>query len=170
MPVNEPGFERLRTILDMYVVTDADIAGPLLKRVGQTHREQMRRVFAGESQGELYPWPRLSPAYALWKRRFLGTKGKILVLSGEMKERFTKASRTEYIQRYEKPYIQLGASDPIAAKHFLGVAPLPKRDMITKSKKQLRELVQTIVDWWNKERLPQLQRGEARLLRRQWKP
>jgi hypothetical protein len=165
MPSNPEAFKRVRTIIEGFAVTEGDLKGPLLTRLGTIHRAQERRVFSTQSQGEIYPWRKLSPAYAAAKKRLLGTVGKILVLSGETKERFIKKSRREYRQFYNRPYMSFGAVSNIASYHFKGHPPLPRRDMITKSSKQLRELRTAILAWYRNERVPQALRGAAALRR-----
>lgn len=163
MPINPAAFERLRVIhRGVIPVTDGDMAGPLLKQLGQIHRAQERRVFAKQAQGEIYPWARLKPATIARKRRILGSAGKILVFSGETKARFITASRPQYIQRYVKPFMNFGASSDVAGYHVRGSANLPKRDMITKSSKQLREMRQGILAWW-RGRVAQVLRGQHQL-------
>ena len=163
MPANPLAFQRLRVGLEVFAVRDSDLDGVVLRRIGQTHRAQMRRVFQQQKQGELYPWKRLSPAYQAWKTRLLGRPGKILQLSGETLDRFTKKSRSEYVERYIRPSFFLGASSDIAGYHARGTATLPKRDMVTKSVKQMRELRQTLLIWYRTERIPQAQRALRQL-------
>lgn len=164
MPVNPEAFKRLRTIQEALAVTEADLRGPILRRLGQIHRKQERRIFASEgAEGAFGKWAALSPGYAAAKTRMLGTRGKILVLSGETKDRFLSASRAEYVQRYIKPFMQFGARSEVAGFHFRGSGRLPRRDPVSKTARMLEELRQGIVAWYRNERLPQVLRGAARL-------
>lgn len=164
MPANPQGFQRLRTLQEAFVVTEADKAGPLLRRLGQIHRAQERRIFATEgAAGRSGKWAALKPAYLAWKIRQLGAAGKILVLSGETKERFVTPTRPEYIQRYVSPGMQFGARSEVAGFHVRGSGKLPRRDMVSKTETMLEELREGIIRWWTDERLPQIQRGAAKL-------
>ena len=164
MPANPEAFQRLRSLAHACEVTDGDIAGPMLRRLGQIHRRQQRRIFASQgAEGRHGKWASLSPEYQIAKRRLLGTVGKILVLSGDMRDRFISASRSEYIQRYVKPFAQFGAASEVAGYHFRGNSKMPRRDPVSKTEKQLVELRQGIIDWWTKERVPQILRGALRL-------
>lgn len=89
---------------------------------------------------------------------------KILVWSGEMRDRFLRHSHPANIERFVQtgPNIgkfQLGAASEIAGYHFDGNQNLPRRDMISKTKAQYDALLQRIVDWYQKERIPQAQRA-----------
>src|SRR5258705_6545807 len=129
MPINPAAFQRLRILTNACQVIEADIAGPILTRLGQVHRKQERRIFASQgAEGRYGKWKALSPAYRLRKIRLLGSVGRILVLSGDTKDRFVTRSRPEYIQRYVKPLVQFGARSEVAGFHFRGSGHNPKRD------------------------------------------
>lgn len=187
--VNRQGFERLRSATDLLVITRGDLQGPVLTRVAQAHRKQEAAIFASEGgQGASGVWPRLSPAYAQRKATagragraaVKGKKGKartaalralkapisqkILVWSGDMKDRFLSASRPENIEQFVQTsptggVFQLGASSTIAGYHFEGGPHLPRRDMVTKTREQVLAIWQAIVDWYRTERLPQVFRA-----------
>ena len=161
MPTNPAAFQRLRTLNDAFAIREGDMQ-QLVRFLGPIHRAQMRRVFAIQSRGELYPWQKLNPEYAVRKAREYPGK-KILVRKGTMKDAFTKASNSDYRQFYRKPVASFGASSVIAGYHYRGNPPLPRRDMITKSNKQLRELQFGIEEWWKTKRVPQILRVAIRL-------
>lgn len=164
MPINPKAFQRLRTLTQSCEVTDADIAGPVVRRLGGIHRKQERRIFASQGgEGRYGPWAALSPGYLARKIRLLGAAGKILVLSGETKDRFLSPSRSEYIQRYVKPFIQFGAKSEVAGFHFRGGNKLPRRDPVSKTEAQIEQLREGIKAWWINERVPQILRGAIRL-------
>lgn len=177
--INRKAYERLRHCNDLFAITPGDLKGPVLTRLAQVHRTQEKRIFASEGrEGGRGSWPPLSPAYAIHKRKKVGTK-PILVWSGDMKERFIKPSRREYIERalirekkgkVERVVFQFGARSVIATYHFRGFTGtrtsskglvfswrLPRRDMVTKSSKQIAAMRQAVIDWYQKERLPQVE-------------
>lgn len=153
--------KRLMTQNQAFAITNADLGGQVLVRLGVVHRRQEKAIFASQgAAGASGRWPKLSPGYAKWKRRVFPGK-KILVLSGEMKERFTVPSRPEYIQRFTptgegRGVVSFGASDEVAVKHFRGIK-LPVRDMISKTQEQINELRLTFIDWYIK-RVRQVER------------
>lgn len=187
--VNRSGLERVRRATDLLVITRGDLQGPVLTRVAQVHRQQEAAIFASEgADGAAGTWPPLSPDYAERKRRagrsgmaaVKGTKGKartaalralrrpisqkILVWSGDMKDRFLRHGRAENIERFVQTgpatgKFQLGAASKIAGYHFKGGARLPRRDMITKTTEQVAECWRAIVEWYRTERIPQAQRA-----------
>ena len=161
--VNQDGFKRLRTMAEALTITAGDLRGPVLVRVGQKHREQMKNVFA--SQGATSGrgrWAALSASYRARKRRLLGSAGKILVLSGDMRDRFITPSRAEYVQSFHAAgnlgIFLLGALSSIAGYHFRGSRRLPRRDMVTKTAGQIAAIRKVLVDWYRKERVPQVLR------------
>jgi len=122
--VNREGFERIRSASDLFTITQGDMRGPILTRVSQAHRRHERRIFATEGgESGRGRWPALSPGYAAIKRRKVPGK-KILVWSGDMKDRFISASRSEYIEEFVPEgaggTILLGARSLIATYHFQG--------------------------------------------------
>lgn len=179
---NPNAFKRLRKLSDALKITNGDLAGPVLIRLGQVHRKQETAIFATEGAiGAFGKWPMLNPRYAKRKRRVVGRR-KILVLTGDTKGRFTKASSPYYIQRFSptaegKGIYQFGAASDVAAAHVHGnpgLAPLrssvaglvfggkanrlPIRNMITKTAQQVAEIKTRLVDWYRKERIPQVLR------------
>jgi hypothetical protein len=130
LKVNKDGMQRLRVGTEAFAITRGDLEGPILVRLGQEHRRQEKRIFASEgAEGEQGKWPSLSPAYKAFKVRAVGPRKKILVFSGDMKQRFIKPSRTEYIQTMDitgdskgatKAIVSLGARSEIAGYHFQG--------------------------------------------------
>jgi hypothetical protein len=165
--LNRRGMERVREIAKGFEITAGDIRGPILSRAAAVHRKQEARIFASEGGvGASGRWPALSPEYAEHKRRALSPRRpKILVWSGDMKERFLTPSRKEYIeravQRGKRWVLQFGASSEIAGYHYEGGPNLPKRDMITKTARQIGELRRSLVEWYRTERVPQVRRALA---------
>lgn len=187
--VNRQAFERLRSATDLLIITGGDLKGPVLTRVAQVHRTQEAAIFASEgAEGASGAWPRLSAAYAERKANagkagrtaVKGKKGKvrtaalralkapiaqkILVWSGEMRDRFLNHSKPENIEEFVPTsattgVFRLGAASEIAGYHFQGNDHLPKRDMVTKTREQVLACWQAIVDWYRNERLPQAQRA-----------
>ena len=192
--LNRQAFPRIRSAADAFLITAADLRGPVLTRLAQEHRKQEARIFATEGRESGASWPALSPKYLERKRRALSharrrqkaakTKGKkakrarpagsgrgspislkILIWSGDMRERFLSPSRPENIERFiligpaKAPtggVFQFGAQSDIAAYHFAGNEFLPVRDMVTKSPDQIAKLQAALVRWYNTERLPQV--------------
>lgn len=177
---NPEGFSRVRSLAEALRVSAGDMAGPVLVELGKTHRRQQNRIFATEgAAGASGRWAPLNPRYAARKRARYGGK-KILQLTGETKDRFTKPTHTGYFQRFVPRgtsgagLFQFGAYSTVAAAHYFGipslarlrsrrsqivfggVAPrLPVRDMITKTAAQAQEILRTFVDWYRLKRVPQ---------------
>jgi hypothetical protein len=195
--LNRQAFPRIRSAADAFLITAADLRGPVLTRLAQEHRRQEKQIFSSEgAAGGSGPWPELSPKYLERKRRALSherrrrreakKKGKkvpkrkptpagagrgaplslkILIWSGDMRERFVSPSRPENIERFilvgpaKAPtggVFQFGAQSDIAAYHFAGGDVLPQRDMVSKSPEQIGKLQAALVKWYNTERLPQV--------------
>jgi hypothetical protein len=186
---NPDAFNRLRSFNQALVISVGDFQGPVLIRVGQVHRKQMARIFATSGRaGASGKWKRLNVRYAERKRRVFGNK-KILQLSGEMKRKFTKPSHPSYYQDFIESggtagTFRLGARSSKAAAHILGrseLAPgpskssrrifggsvnkLPKRDMISKTPRMVEEIRLRIERWYIDERIPQVLRYYAPLIR-----
>jgi hypothetical protein len=190
--INREAFQRLRTVADALRISPGDVRGPILVRLGQKHREQMKRNFATEgATTKGGKWAPLNERYAKRKRRAF-PRQRMLQLSGEMKRRFSERQDQHYIQEVVEATdsrwrFRFGAYDDVAAAHFHGepdrAAPrvlatrraaassrvfggraprLPKRDMVTKSDEQVRELRRVVVIWYNKERVPQVLRAMGR--------
>jgi phage gpG-like protein len=128
--INRKAFPRVRSCMDAFNITVEDMQGPILTRLAQTHRKQERRIFASEgAEGAQGRWPPLSPKYKAYKRRVKPGR-KILVFSGDMKERFIKPSRAENIERFTPEeskgnnavvgLFEFGAESDIASFHFQG--------------------------------------------------
>lgn len=175
--LNMKAFPRIRTRIDALLLQEADFRGPILTRLGQLHRDQEQRIFGSEgAAGARGSWPALSPAYAAHKRRKVGRK-RILVWSGDMKERFISPSRPEYVQSFiptgrAAGLFQFGAASVLAGYHFAGGTSthrsrpkkgsgktyrvvLPRRDMVTKSPAQILEMQKEFIAWYRNERIPQ---------------
>lgn len=180
---NPEAFERLRTQNKALRITGGDLHGPVLVRLGQVHRDQMRKVFTSEgAEGAAGRWPALSPVYEERKRKVLGQK-KMLVLTGRTRARLTVKNSPYYIQRYlsrsdTSGVYQFGALSSVAAAHqhglpglaqgktsaaslvFGGTAPrLPVRDMIMKTTMQMSQLQLRVLQWYTDERIPQVLRA-----------
>ena len=179
---NPEAFKRLRSMTEALQITSGDLGGPVLVRMGQLHRKQQKRIFASEgSEGQAGRWPSLSDRYDARKREVFGRR-KMLVLTGDMKDRFTRQTSSYYIQQFipaggGRGTFQFGAESEIAAAHlrgdpgiapeksetarliFGGMAPrLPIRDMISKTAEQLDAFRLRLVQWYNEERIPQVLR------------
>ena len=186
MPWNYGAIPRVRTVLDLYAVKEEDIANHLMVRLGQEHRKQEERVFSSEGATGFYgKWRPLSDAYAIRKAKAMFRQGrrmkksgavttgrtrgpismKVLVWSGNMRDTFTTYGYPGYIQRYRAGLAQFGARHQIAAYHFHGGGRLPRRDMVTKAEAQLRAMRRVIVQWYRGERIPQIDKAKANLLR-----
>ena len=122
--INRRAYERIRTCADAFTITNGDLKGPILTEVAQVHRQQERRIFASEGgEGGQGIWASLSAAYKQRKGRLVGARRKILVFSGDMKERFIRPSRPEYVERFvalskTEGVFELGARSKIAGFHF----------------------------------------------------
>jgi hypothetical protein len=194
--INRAPLERVRLATELLNITPGDMAGPVLIRVGEVHREQEKEVFSTQGATSIVGrWAPLSADYAARKKAALlsgrrelkasGFKKKeersilrglmkrpismnILVWSGDMRDRFLRVARPEYIQRAlvaagNVYLMQFGAASDIASYHAQlegsGVAfgsKLPRRDMITKTEPQRMEMLKAIVDWYRNERVPQV--------------
>jgi len=174
--VNRAGIQRLVSATSLLTLTDDDMRGFIFPAIVTAHREQEKQIFASEgAEGGAGAWPRLSAAYAERKAdagrsgrtAVKGTKGKartsalralkrpisqkILVWSGEMRDRFTKDGHAGNIKRLvelvpgSRWLIQIGAASAIAGYHFSGTSKMPARDMITKSAAQLDALRRIVV-------------------------
>lgn len=162
--VNRESFERLRSATDLLVITRGDLQGPVLTRVAQEHRRQETRIFASEgAEGGGGTWPQLSPEYAKRKRR-LRPGRRMLVWSGDLKDRFLKHSHPDNIETFQvtgpsQGAFLLGARSEIGGYHFRGNPNLPRRDMVTKTRAQVQSIWQAIVNWYRNERMPQVFRA-----------
>ena len=184
---NPKAFKRIRSINEALRISKGDMAGPVLVRLGQTHIKQQKRIFASQgAEGAGGRFAPLNPRYAARKLSIFGRK-KILDLTGNMRRRFTKKSDPSYVQDFipgskGKGTFRFGARSNIAAAHKAGnpdLAPtpsttakgiwggraprLPVRDMITKTGVQVAQLRKRFVDWYRKERLPQVLRNKGKL-------
>ena len=185
---NTQGIERIRSAARLFEVTQLDMAGPVLVRLSQEHQRQEREIFSTEgAAGGQGRWPALSPEYAARKRAAMGAgraaargkKGKprttllrrlgrpismrILVWSGDMRDRFLRPSRPEYVARYVETgpatgRFEFGAASDIASYHAqqrgAGGGRLPRRDMVIKTPQQMTRLRVAFLDWYRKERVP----------------
>lgn len=181
-------YPRLREAASALRISDADMRGPVLVKMGQLHRKQMLQNFAAQA-GAAGRWAPLNPSYAKRKRKAVGSR-KILVLTGDMKARFTKALHPAYHQDYlpvgaQRGVFRFGARSDVAAAHFHGtpslaptgssvtarkifggIAPrLPVRDMITKTEAQRRAFIPVFVTWYT-ARVRQVLRALNRLAAR----
>lgn len=180
---NAKGMERLRRRTQALAITDGDLRGPVLVRLGQAHRKQQQRIFSSEgAAGGAGPWAPLNPDYEQRKRKLLGRRAK-LVLTGRMRARFLTPSDPNYIQEYVatsrgRGVFRFGARSDVAAAHLYGqpelastrsaaaqvvfggrAKRLPVRNMIAKTGQQIAELREVVVRWYREERVPQALRG-----------
>lgn len=86
-----------------------------------------------------------------------------------MKTAFTKPSSGEYIQEYVPKtdatgVFRFGAYSEVASYHYHGNSRLPVRDMVTKTAEQIVELYRRLIDWYTKERIPQIKRHHGPLI------
>lgn len=126
--VNRKAFPRIRSASDAFLITARDFQGPVLTRLAQLHRKQEKRIFATEgADGVQAGWDALSLDYQKKKQRLLGTPGKILVVSGDMRATFIEPTRKEYVERFipigKDPKIvggtfQFGSRNVIAPYHY----------------------------------------------------
>lgn len=182
---NPYAFERLREKTEELRITKADLAGPVLVEMGELHRRQMNDIFRTEgAAGGAGKFQPLSAAYAI-KKKAVAARKKILQLTSDLKDRFTKPKNPNYIQRYidrgDRGVFQFGARSSVAAAHFFGqpalagppasdkakkvfggIAPrLPRRDMITKTAEQVTQFRLLFIAWYNK-RIAQVTRHTGR--------
>lgn len=165
---NPEAFKRLRFMNEALKISEGDMRGPVLIRLGQLHRKQMQRIFASQgTEGRAGRWTELEERYAQRKRRTFGRK-KILQLTGETKARFTVRTNPAYVQKYlGRGRWVFGAASNVAAAHFhgspglapnqsasakrifFGIAPrLPVRDMISKTAAQVAEFAAEFKAWY----------------------
>ena len=216
--LNTHAYPRLRECAEALKITDGDMAGPVLNKMGQLHRKQQSDIFSTQgAAGAAGKWQALSSRYARQKaaggrastrklsgkipanllgkgftifsaRAALGFsgRGKILVLTGDTRRRFTKATAPEYVQQFVpagggRGVFRFGAMSDVAAAHlhgnpalaphrsyaarkvFGGDAPnLPVRDMVTKTEAQRQEFIPVFVTWYT-ARVKQVLRAFQRL-------
>ena len=170
---NPQAFKRLRSLAEALKISPGDFAGPVLRELGKVHRRQVMVGFT--TQGGTTPggrWAPLNPRYKKRKRASFPGK-KILMLSGDMRARFTKSTHPAYIQNFRqegsRAIFEFGARSDIAAAHlhgapglspppgaaarkvFGGKAPrLPVRDMISKTPQQFHWITRALVTWYQK--------------------
>jgi hypothetical protein len=189
--VNRGAFDRVRTLQGLLVFSEAEIARRVVPAMATVHREQEKRIFATEgAAGGAGAWPRLSPEYARRKRAaaaggrtaakgkrgkarttFLRSLGrpianKILVWSGETRDRFTKAGPNNIARitarGKDRWTLGFGARSAIASYHHVGAGPLPVRDMVKKTKAQMAELQAVVVTIY-RQKVEQYRRAGQRL-------
>ena len=93
---------------------------------------------------------------------------KVLIWSGEMRDRFLRPSNRNYhedmVAEGRMRVLRFGARSSIASYHREGSATLPVRDMILKTPRQVSALLRAIVDWYRTERVPQFLRARRALV------
>jgi len=117
------------------------------KRAAMLSGRRERR--AAKSAGGL---ARIAAALGLQKSPSRPISMKILVWSGDMRDRFLTHGRKENIERYVptgpgRGELQFGAESQIASYHVAGSTTLPRRDMIVKTRQQVIEILDAIVRW-----------------------
>lgn len=147
------GFERLRTLMQAVTLTEGDKKGPLLVEMDRTHRRQTVQAFKTEGASTGLAWQKLSPRYAEWKRKVKPGR-RILVFSGDMKERYTGAG-ANHIRRFIRPFTYaFGVISDKAWRHETGTGEgkqrLPRRSVLHKSAADLREFVETLKQFYVK--------------------
>jgi hypothetical protein len=178
--VNKLAFPRLRSCAQAFSITAHDFEGQILSLFGALHRRQEKEIFKTEGAASGAKWAALDPKYAARKKAITAAAGqvkrqvkaaglkvpklfprgaKILVLSGDMKERFVNSGRPEYIQEAlvgkTSVLYRFGAESEIAGYHVEGNPNLPVRDMVRKSPEQVAEFRATLLDWYVNKRIPQ---------------
>ncbi len=152
LTMNEGEIERIRRAGDIRIL-EGDRRGPLRIELQKTHIKQVNRAFRTRGASvKGGPWPGWSAGYAAWRAKHnLGNR--MMVLTGTLKEKFTKSTHGSFVSRFVKPFrYQFGAIDDVAAKHhFEGVGRPPKfRSVIRKTPKQLKEFQETVKQFWIK--------------------
>lgn len=186
---NPDGFRPVRTIAEALAISAGDMAGPVLVELGVIHRRQQNRIFATEgAAGGSGRWPALNPSYAARKRARYGRK-KILQLTGDTKDRFTKPTNIGYVQRFVprgtsgSGLFQFGAYSTVAAAHYFGnpllvrlrsrssrilfggvAKRLPVRDLITK-KAAMVDGFNFGLNTWYQKRVAQVLRNHGPRIR-----
>lgn len=189
MTPNAEHLRRLREIgpdlRDDFRQSMADPA--LLRALGTVHAAQEEQIFASEGAaaagGQFAP---LNPRYAARKAK-AGGRGKILQLTGALRDQFTHKTDPAYVERYVPTsettgLFQFGAASPVGAAHYRGdpslavggssplarkifggrALRLPVRDMISKTPAMLDELREALRVWFI-GRVRQMQRARAAL-------
>jgi hypothetical protein len=165
---NNAGFERLRTLMQAVILTDADRRGPLLIELSDTHVRQVRRAFA--SAGATVdggPWPAWRPRYAKWRKKVAGVHGRSMMrLRGPYRGRGPSQLFVRSTQRGNPNFIRrwlggmrfaFGFADDVGAYHQDGAGRLPVRSVIDKTEADFAEFVDRLVSFYRK-RLAQVYR------------
>lgn len=154
MRSNPAGFERMRTLTEGLILTDADKAGPLMVEMDKEQVRQVTRAYTSEGVTSGGAWARLSPGYARWKSRAYPGR-KILVRTRETRERFTQPSNPAHIRQFLPPFsYQFGAVSGVQAAHEYGIGSpgqrLPVRRILRKTQADLAAFQKVLVDFYIK--------------------
>lgn len=160
MRMNGPGIERIRTRAQAMLLTQRDMAGPLLTVLGEENVRQVRRAFA--SRGATVatgPWPSLTARYAKWKAK-MGYGTAMMKMAKEYRGRaaallfseFTQVMHPAHIRRWVGPGLrfQFGAADDVAFFHQNAAGPLPQRSVIDKTDDDYRHFKDVFLDFYRK--------------------
>lgn len=89
---------------------------PAFEAFGRAFRAHEERAFASEGATAGGRWAPLSPGYAAWKIRKVGTK-PILQFSGRLKDSFTRADHPDHINEIGPRTARYGSRVPYGPYH-----------------------------------------------------
>jgi hypothetical protein len=148
------GIERLRTKVEALRLTPADKAGPLMVEMDRECSRQFRQAFTTEGATSGSRWPDLSPRYAAWKRKVRPGR-KILVFSGDTRERFLMPTNSAHVRQFIPPFTyRFGAASEKAWRHEYGVGEgkqrLPVRSVVRKTANDIKSFQRVLATFYIK--------------------
>jgi morphogenesis family protein len=101
MRARPEAFKRLRTLTEALKLSAADRSGPVLRVLDTEHSRQVARAFASQGGSTGRAWAPWSPRYAAWRAKHKGRLGgKIMVLTGTLKEKATSPAHGGHVARW----------------------------------------------------------------------
>jgi len=156
---NPEAIERIRVTTEALKLTDKDKAGPLRIELESVHVKQVNKAFKTRGVSTGRAWPAWKPGYAAWRAKNPGFGKTMMQLSKpwqgrpakELRRAFTLPGHPKSIGKFKKPFSFIfGASDDVAFKHEHGIGPLPRRSIINKTPKDIKQFVRTLLSFWDK--------------------
>jgi hypothetical protein len=154
MTPNKRELERLRKRTAALLISDRERQGPILVALDRVHSQQARRAFTTEGVSTGSAWKPLSKGYAAWKRRVKPGR-RILVFSGDMRDRFTLPASANHIREWVRPWTYLfGVASTKAWRHETGTGEgkqvLPRRSVLAKTAADLKQFTEAFASYYIK--------------------